>query len=143
MEVSEEKIEEYRGLLENTGLSKSTVSLYISVIKTVVAVFDDLNDDSIESYTANFTHDCSTRAWAVEMFREWLYNGTPPRKYDPKKDKRKRKSAWKQNKYSIPQKETPKGRRYYYDNIFNKVSTYKDSHSAMWCGDCPEMGGRK
>lgn len=137
MEVSNEKLDEYKALLQKIGLSKPTISLYMSVITTFVTIYDDFSDDSIDEYTSNFTHNGTSRAWAIELFREWFYNGTPPRRYDPKKDKRERKRLWKQNKYSLPKKELPEGRRYYYDNIFNKVATYKDSHSAMWSGDCP------
>lgn len=127
--IDEQKIDEYRELLVQTGVKQKTVYRYIEEIKGFMFIYGDdlenLNDENIKEY-AESTYSETTRRIrlrVVGMFKEWIFYGTKP----------KRAKHWKADESKLVPKEEKPDQRLYWDNMYNRPAFYKDSHSAQWC----------
>lgn len=126
MVIDGEKVEEYRGLLIQSGLSENTVNQYMKEIDGFLFLYDgDISDENIDDYA-----DCANsyilernRRRIVGLFKEWVLYGVRPRRSVHWKDDEREKAPPKEEQ--LPEKR-------YYDNMYNKIAVYKDSHSAQW-----------
>ena len=126
LEIDDQKINEYRELLLQSGLSEKSVHRYIEEIEGFIFLYgDDLSDENIEENANNTSSNNirQIRRHAVGMFKDWILYGDKPAKSKHYKGDEARKA---------PAREIPTGCRYW-DNMYNKPAFYKDSHSAQWC----------
>lgn len=119
------ELEEFKRLMIKAGFKKGTALDYIREIENFLTIYNnDLSEENISEYRDSTYSDSlrTKRFRAIKMFKDWILFFKKPRKGVRYSDECE----------IAPKIEEEKEEKIYYDYIYKRKASYKDSHSAMW-----------